>query len=87
MANIKDTDLINRVELALEQMRPFFEADGGDMKLVEVTDKYVARIGLVGACSSCSMSSMSLRAGEEAIRKVAPEIVRVEAIRLEESVL
>ena len=85
MSNISDPDLIERVEGALEQMRPFFEADGGDMKLIEVTDEFVARIGLIGACSSCSMSDMSLRAGEEAIRKVAPEIVRVEAIRIGEA--
>ena len=85
MAASNDPDLINRIEGALEQMRPFFEADGGDMKLVGVTDEMVAKIGLVGACSSCSMSDMSLRAGEEAIKKAAPEIVRIEAIRMEEA--
>lgn len=78
-------DLIDRIEGALEEMRPFFEADGGDMKLLEVTSDFVVKLGLVGACSSCSMSQMSLKAGEKAIQDVAPEVVRVEAVRLEES--
>ncbi len=80
---MSNKDIENRVEEALEQMRPFFKADGGDMQLIEVTDDMIAKIGLVGACSTCSMKSMSLRAGEEAIKKAAPEIVGIEAINIE----
>jgi len=74
-------DITARIEGALEQMRPFFEADGGDMQLREVTPDMIALIELHGACCNCSMSEMSLRAGEEAIKKVAPEIKGIEAVR------
>lgn len=74
---------IERIEAALLQLRPFFEEDGGDITLVEVTEDLVARVQLHGACSSCSMSVMTLKAGvEDAIKRVAPEIVAVEAINM-----
>ncbi len=76
MKSLKD-----RIEDALAQLRPFLEADRGDITLVEVTDTMVARVELHGACKDCSMSYMTLKAGvEESIRKVAPEIKKVEAI-------
>lgn len=66
---------------ALEQLRPFLEQDGGDMELVEITEEKVVRVRLLGACRDCSMSVMTLKAGlEEAIKKVAPEVLRVEAV-------
>lgn len=75
--------LIERIELALAQLRPFLEADRGDITLVEVTDSMVARVQLHGACKDCSMSYMTLKAGvEESIRKVAPEITGVEAVNM-----
>jgi Fe-S cluster biogenesis protein NfuA len=70
-----------RIERALDQIRPFLEADRGDITLVEVTDTMVARVELHGACKDCSMSYMTLKAGvEQSILKVAPEIKSVEAI-------
>ena len=79
---VLDKELISgKVKEALDQLRPFLEADGGDMELVEITDDGIVRVRLLGACSDCSMSSMTLKAGlEEAIIKVAPEIIRVEAV-------
>jgi Fe-S cluster biogenesis protein NfuA len=75
--------LVQRVESALEQIRPFLEADKGDITLVEVTDGLVARVELHGACKECSMSYMTLKAGvEESIKSAAPEIKAVEAINL-----
>lgn len=75
-----------KINAALQDLRPFLEADGGDMELVNITDEGVAQVQLLGACSSCSMSVMTLKAGlEEAVKKVAPEIIRVEAIDLEEA--
>ncbi|MDB0062570.1 NifU family protein [Crocinitomicaceae bacterium] len=77
-------ELTNRINDVLASLRPFFEADGGDMKLVDITDKGVAQIQLLGACSDCSMSQMTLKAGvEEALKKAAPEIIGVEAVILE----
>lgn len=72
--------LAEKVNEALTELRPFLEADGGDMELVEITDEGVARVQLLGACKDCSMNSMTIKAGlEEAVRRVAPEIIRVEA--------
>jgi Fe-S cluster biogenesis protein NfuA len=70
-----------KVLLALSQIRPFLEKDGGDISLVEITTDMVARVKLHGACETCSMSVMTLKAGvEENIKNLAPEIVRVEAV-------
>lgn len=74
----------DKVMQALAQIRPFLEKDGGDISLVEITPDMVAKVKLHGACETCSMSSMTLRAGvEENIKTLAPEIVRVEAIETE----
>lgn len=72
-----------KVNEALSQLRPFLEADGGDMELVEITEEGVVRVQLLGACRDCSMSVMTLKAGlEEAVKKVAPGVVRVEAVEM-----
>jgi Fe-S cluster biogenesis protein NfuA len=79
--SIDRSPLEQRIQQALTDLRPFLEADGGDITLEGVTAAGVARVRLHGACSSCSMSPMTLKAGvEEAIKRVAPEIVRVEAV-------
>jgi len=76
-----DSTLHQKVEAALDTMRPFLEADGGDMQLVEITDKMVVRVKLLGACKECHMSEMTLKAGvEEAIRSSVPQITAVEAV-------
>lgn len=70
-----------KVLIAMEQLRPFLHADGGDMELVELTDDNIVKVRMLGACGDCSMSSMTLKAGlEEALKVVAPEIQAVEAI-------
>jgi Fe-S cluster biogenesis protein NfuA len=74
-------EISGKVNEAIEQLRPFLHADGGDMELVEITDDAVARVRLLGACSDCSMSVMTLKAGlEEAVKIMAPEILSVEAV-------
>lgn len=74
-------ELAVKINQSLEELRPHLHADGGDMELVEITDEGVAKVRLLGACSDCSMSVMTIKAGlEEAVRKVAPEIKSVEAI-------
>jgi Fe-S cluster biogenesis protein NfuA len=76
-------ELTEKVMGALEQLRPFLNDDGGDMELVEITDDAIVRVRLLGACSDCSMSMMTLKAGlEEAVKKVAPEIKAVEAVNI-----
>jgi len=79
--------ILNKVELeekirtVLLELRPFFEADGGDIEFVEITDEGILKVQLMGACSDCSMSLMTLKSGvEEAVKKIAPEIISVEAV-------
>ena len=78
-----ETDLKIRVEAALNGIRPYLEADGGNVQVLEITDERVARLELVGACGSCSMSAMTFKGGiEDAIRRAVPEITRVEAVNI-----
>jgi Fe-S cluster biogenesis protein NfuA len=78
-----DKELALRVEEALAQIRPYLEADGGNVSLVEVTSDKRVKLELHGACKSCSMSMMTMKAGiEETIRRSVPEILSVEAINL-----
>ena len=78
---IMDQDLKLKVEGALESLRPFLAADGGDMELIDITDEMVVQLRLLGSCKSCDMSEMTLKAGvEEAVKRVAPEITAVVAI-------
>lgn len=75
--------LRERVEQALDTIRPYLEKDGGNVSIVEITDDYVVRLKLLGACASCSMSIMTFKAGlEQAIKKAVPEIISVEAINI-----
>jgi Fe-S cluster biogenesis protein NfuA len=70
-----------RAQDALNDLRPFLEADGGDISLEEITADGVAHVKLHGACCGCSMSPMTMKAGvEEAIKRMCPEIKRVEAV-------
>ncbi|MFN8166897.1 MAG: NifU family protein [Bacteroidia bacterium] len=74
-------DLHTRVEEALNQLRPYLEADSGNVSLVDITDDNVVRLRFLGACKSCSMSAMTLKAGiEQTILKMVPEIRAVVAV-------
>lgn len=78
------SDLLSKVEAALESIRPYLITDGGDVRIVDIKDNIV-KLELLGACGSCSMASMTLKGGvEEAIKKAVPEIVGIEAINLTE---
>lgn len=76
-------DLIERIEKALENIRPYLEADGGDVKVLEVDKDLNVVLELLGACGTCPMSAMTLKAGvEEAIKREVPEINSVHAVNL-----
>ena len=76
-------DLILKVEAALDSVRPYLKTDGGNVKVVEITEDFTVRLELLGACGTCPMSSMTFKAGlEEAILKSVPEIRKVEALNL-----
>lgn len=75
------TMLEEKVNAAIEQLRPYLHSDGGDMELVEITNDNIVRVKLIGACKTCDMSAMTLKAGlEEALKTSLPEIKRVEAV-------
>ncbi|PJJ83183.1 NifU family protein [Mucilaginibacter auburnensis] len=75
--------LIEQVEAALDSIRPYLEADGGNVSVEEITADNVVRLKLLGSCGSCPMSVMTLKAGiEGAIIKAVPQITAVEAINL-----
>ena len=77
----KDPQLRVRVESALDSLRPYLMADGGSVRLLEITSEMVVELELLGACGTCPMSTMTLRAGiEQAVRRAVPEISRVEAV-------
>jgi Fe-S cluster biogenesis protein NfuA len=70
-----------KIEEALNTIRPYLVADGGNIELVEITDDLIVRVELKGSCQSCSMSTMTMKAGiEETIKRAVPEIKAVEAI-------
>ncbi|MEX2512775.1 MAG: NifU family protein [Cyclobacteriaceae bacterium] len=74
----------DKIENALDTIRPYLEADGGNVKIVDLSDEMILQLELTGNCSSCPMSTMTLKAGvEEAIKRAIPEIVKVEAVNVE----
>ena len=75
--------LLDRVEAALDTIRPYLLTDGGNVSVEEITPENVVKLKLLGSCGSCPMSIMTLKAGlEEAIKKAVPEITGIEAINL-----
>ena len=79
--------LTEQVEQALETIRPYLIADGGNVAIEEITPEYVVKLRLLGNCGSCKMSFMTMKAGiEQAIMKSVPQITSVVAINLAEPV-
>ena len=75
--------LLERVEEALNTIRPYLEADAGNVSILEITEDKVLKLKLLGSCESCPMSIMTLKAGiEQAVMKAVPEITAVEAVNL-----
>ena len=73
--------LKDKVESALEKVRPSLQADGGDVMLVDVGEDGVVKVKLTGACGGCPMSQMTLKMGiEKVLKQNVPEISRVEAV-------
>ncbi|RZK54285.1 NifU family protein [Pedobacter frigiditerrae] len=77
--------LTEQVEQALETIRPYLIADGGNVAIEEITADNVVKLRLLGNCGSCKMSFMTMKAGiEQAIMKAVPEITSVVAVDLAE---
>jgi len=73
--------MLEKVKKALDEIRPFLKADGGDAELVEVTEDGIVKIRLTGACGHCPMSTMTLKMGiEKRLRESIPEVKEVIAV-------
>ncbi|MFN0276190.1 MAG: NifU family protein [Chitinophagales bacterium] len=76
-------DILQKVESSLDTIRPYLNADGGDIKVVEITDDMIVKVKLLGACESCPMSFMTMKAGvEQSIKNAIPEIKGIETVSL-----
>ena len=78
MTTVSVNKIIDKIQDALVEIRPFLEADGGDIKFVELTDDWVVKVKLIGACSSCDISMSTLKNGVEmVIKKAVPQVQKV----------
>jgi Fe-S cluster biogenesis protein NfuA len=81
LGSMKNSELEQKIEIALNSMRPFLQADGGDVELVEITKEMEVRLRLKGNCSSCEMSGMTMKAGiENGLKNAIPQITNVVAV-------
>tara|TARA_B100001250_G_scaffold149203_1_gene127795 strand:- start:1241 stop:1492 length:252 start_codon:yes stop_codon:yes gene_type:complete len=70
--------IINKIEAALDDIRPYLRSDGGDISLVEITDDYIVKVKLMGACQTCHVSMMTLKNGVEvAVKNAVPKVKQV----------
>lgn len=79
-------DLAQRIEESLNNIRPYLEADGGNVRILEITKENVLKLEFVGNCGNCAMSHMTFKAGvEDAIKRSVPEIRTIEVVNLLQS--
>jgi len=70
--------IVKNVEESLDSIRPYLNADGGDITLIEVTDEYVVKVRLEGSCQGCPLSMQTLKGGVEmVVKKSVPQITEV----------
>ncbi|WP_366520178.1 NifU family protein [uncultured Carboxylicivirga sp.] len=73
--------IVQQVEAALEEIRPYLKGDGGDISLVEVTDDFIVKVRLEGSCDGCPLSMQTLKGGVEmVVKKSVPQITEVIAV-------
>ncbi len=74
-------EVTSKIQTVLEHIRPYLQKDGGDVELINVSDDGIVEVRLIGACDTCAMRPMTLRAGiERAIMHEVPEIKRIESV-------
>jgi Fe-S cluster biogenesis protein NfuA len=75
MGKINKVQATKKIMHAIDSVRPYLIADGGDVELIDISDDLIVKVKLVGACNGCPFSMMTLRAGiEQAIRNEVPEL-------------
>lgn len=78
IVKLNSMELRDKILLALDEIRPFLEADGGDIALIDIVEDKIVKVQLQGACAGCSVNQMTLTSGVEmTIKKHAPEIEEV----------
>lgn len=78
---MKNEELIKKINATLDMVRPYLQADGGDISLVEVTDDMVVKVKLLGACGSCPYSIQTLKQGvEQTMKREVPEVKEVVSV-------
>jgi Fe-S cluster biogenesis protein NfuA len=81
MYNAQREVILNNINSAINEVRPYLKADGGDVELVDLMPDNTVKVRLMGACDGCQFSVMTLKAGiEQAIRKKFPEMKELVAI-------
>ena len=81
MSGAEHQALVEKVDAALEEIRPHLKVDGGNIEVVEITDDMRVKIKWLGNCEFCSMSAMTMKAGvEQTLKSKVPEIQSIEAI-------
>ena len=74
-------EILKSVATTLDQVRPYLQADGGDIEVVELTDDNILKVRLTGACHGCPFSMQTLKAGvEQAIKRDIPQIKEVVSV-------
>ena len=82
-ATMNKEAITDRIESALDSIRPYLEADGGNVRVLDLTDNNILKLEFVGACGNCPMSTMTFKAGvEEAVKRAVPEITQIEVVNL-----
>ena len=80
--------MLEKVEAAIDSIRPYMQADGGNIRVLEINEEMIVKVELQGACGECPMSSMTMKAGvEEAIKRALPEIKGVIAVNAQAEAL
>lgn len=81
MSDQDKVSLLHQIEIALDDIRPHLAVDGGNVSVVELTDEMTVKVRWLGACESCSMSAMTMKAGvEQAVKSRLPQILSVVAV-------
>lgn len=76
-------EILARIEMSLDTMRPYLKNDGGDIEVVELTEDMELRLRLLGTCETCPQSIFTMKAGiEEAVLKSVPEVKSIVAVNL-----
>lgn len=81
MSTTEKTELLERVDRALDDVRPHLAVDNGNVEVVDVTEDLTVKVKWLGSCVGCSMSEMTMKAGlEQAIKSRLPQIQKVVAV-------